>query len=116
MPQTAPLRLVGGNSTNEGRLEIHYGAEWFTICDEWWDSRDATVACKQLGFMHGQAVGRAHYGQGTGRIGMSGVRCNGTEAQLIDCPFWGWFPYGCRHSDDAGVVCSSKSFLQFSQI
>ena len=66
--------------------------------------------------MHGQAVGGAHYGQGTGRIGMSRVRCTGREAQLIDCYFWGWFPSSryCDHSKDAGVICSSKSFLQLS--
>ena len=58
--------------------------------------------------MHGQAVGNAHYGQGTGRIGMILIRCTGTEAQLIDCPFDGWFPSYCDHSRDAGVVCSGK--------
>ena len=109
MPQTAPLRLVGGNSPNEGRLEIHFLGQWNTICDNRWDSRDATVACKQLGFKHGQAVYAAYYGQGTGRVGMYNARCTGTEAQLIDCPLGGWFPSGCYHSMDAGVVCSSKS-------
>ena len=114
MPQTAPLRLVGGNSPNEGRLEIHFLGQWNTICDDWWGSSDATVACKQMGFQNGQAVGKAYYGQGTGRIGMQWVSCNGTEAQLIDCPFEGWFPSSryCDHSKDAGVVCSSKLCLQ----
>ena len=79
------------------------------ICDILWDSLDATVACKQLGYMHGQAVRQGYYGRGTGRIGMSWVGCTGTEAQLIDCPLGGWFPSGCYHSMDAGVVCSSKS-------
>ena len=117
MDRDGELRLVDGGYSeyegSEGRLDFYYDGGWNTICDRGWDSHNAIVACKQLGYTHGQAVVHAHYGQGTGGIVMSWVRCNGTEAQLIDCPFFhGWFHSSCRHSEDAGVVCSSKLFLQ----
>ena len=43
------IRLVGG-SANAGRLEIRYNNVWGTICDDEFDSRDAKVACRMLGY------------------------------------------------------------------
>ena len=44
------LRLAGGNIANEGRVEICVNNEWGTVCDDSWESNDATVVCRQLGF------------------------------------------------------------------
>ena len=102
------MRLVGGPSQNEGRLEIQFLGQWNTICDKGWDSWDATVACRQLGFQRGLPFGYAHYGQGSGRIGLWYVACTGQEETLIECRHYGWFNHNCHHYEDAGVVCSCK--------
>ena len=52
------LRLVGGSSENEGRVEICYDNQWGTICDNGWSSEDAKVVCRQLGF---QTTGEYSY-------------------------------------------------------
>ena len=44
------LRLRGGNSELEGRVELCWNETWGTICDGFWSTFDANVACRQLGF------------------------------------------------------------------
>ena len=45
------MRLVGGQSPNEGRVEICLEGQWGTVCDDSWGSVDAQVACRQLGYL-----------------------------------------------------------------
>eukprot|EP00731_Ephydatia_muelleri_P031707 Em0023g214a len=44
------LRLQGGTSTLNGRVELCLNNAWGTICDRGFDTDDAAVICQQLGF------------------------------------------------------------------
>ena len=48
---TGDIRLRGGNSTYEGRVELCSQGLWGGIVNDYtWDTQNAMVACRQLGF------------------------------------------------------------------
>ncbi len=44
------VRIRGGSTPFEGRVEVLLGREWGVIRDNHWDIDDASVVCRQLGF------------------------------------------------------------------
>lgn len=44
-----PVRLIGGSTRYEGRLEVYYNGIWGTMCDDGINNRIAEVVCKSLG-------------------------------------------------------------------
>ena len=44
------VRLLGGQSKYEGRVEFCYSGSWTSVCPIGWDYREAAVICRQSGF------------------------------------------------------------------
>ena len=112
------IRLVGGETPLEGRVEIFLLGQWGTVCDKGWDFVEATVVCRQLGYLTAvEAPRSAAFGAGSGPSWYS-VGCTGIEHNLTECNYYysryytyiprSAFGNACSHSQDAGVVCSSE--------
>ena len=119
-PDNVAIRLVGGSATYEGTVEIYYDGIWGSICDDSWDTNDARVVCRQLGFPDVdntfQAVGKALFGQSRGPILLDEVMCTGSENNIAMCPHNGWGIDNCDHSEDVGVICQGKSWHKIRYI
>ena len=108
------IRLQGGPTPNQGRLEVFHNSAWGTVCDDYWNNSAAGVACRSLGFPGGTVkpaydYTRAYYGAGASNVPIhfDDVRCNGSETTLFDCRRR-TTGNNCRHNEDVGVNCISE--------
>ncbi|XP_029640742.1 neurotrypsin [Octopus sinensis] len=96
------VRLVGGDNNTHGRVEVFHEGIWGTICDDWWDVRNAIVVCRMIGF----STGKEHKPTpGDGPIWLDDVKCKGWEEKISDCDRKNWGDHDCFHNEDAGVIC-----------
>ena len=92
---------------NSGRVEVYHNGQWGTVCDDLWDTNDANVVCRQLGFPNASSAPHgAAYGQGSDPIWMDNVNCQGGEVSLFTCTHNGLGVHNCDHGEDASVVCN----------
>ena len=101
------LRLVGGSTYKEGRVEIYYNSVWGTICDDSWDYFDAQVVCRQLKLGY-YGVALTNVPAGSGTIWLDNVQCSGLEHRVLNCPRNRVGDHNCVYSEDAGVRCSEN--------
>eukprot|EP00634_Sargassococcus_sp_CCMP2135_P000857 CAMPEP_0198674760 /NCGR_PEP_ID=MMETSP1467-20131203/98075_1 /TAXON_ID=1462469 /ORGANISM="unid. sp., Strain CCMP2135" /LENGTH=568 /DNA_ID=CAMNT_0044411661 /DNA_START=27 /DNA_END=1734 /DNA_ORIENTATION=+ len=103
------IRLNGGVTPFEGRLEVFHDGVWGTVCNDRWqfDSQNPTVACRQL-FDTAPSPEVPQFSDFLSDglpIWMDEVSCGGHEAGLSRCCFAGWGEHNCEHFEDIRLKC-----------
>ncbi|XP_076105846.1 scavenger receptor cysteine-rich type 1 protein M160-like [Mytilus galloprovincialis] len=103
------IRLVNSVRPSEGRLEVFHNNAWGTVCDNHFDATDAATICQILGYNTSNPyfIGGAYFGEGTNRVWLDELACNGTEDDIGKCGSRGWGVSQCGHSQDVSVVCDT---------
>ena len=125
------VRLVGGATITEGRLEICINGHWGTVCNDGFDVNAAVVVCRQLGVNEsGESMlitnftkllsnigtdiftaltmqSNVFFGGGASfqQIHLDELRCSGAEATLLNCTHRGIGVHNCAHYEDVGIIC-----------
>ena len=73
--------------------------------DDAWDTKDAQVVCRTLGFSTKGAVAtsRSKFGRVSADFIMDNVHCDGTESHIGLCTHVR--KHDCSSSEGAGVIC-----------
>ncbi|XP_069121040.1 uncharacterized protein [Argopecten irradians] len=103
------IRLVGGSTPYEGRVEVFYNNTWGTVCSDFFEDIEAVVICRQLQYTGGTAVTDGSFGPGSGPIWLDNLACDGTEQTLSQCQANNLGVHDCDHNSDAGVICDNPS-------
>ncbi|XP_051237659.1 lysyl oxidase homolog 3B isoform X1 [Dicentrarchus labrax] len=112
------IRITGGRTRYEGRLEVlssdsNGTQSWGLICGESWSTKEAMVACRQLGLGYAnQGLQETWYWDSSNvtEMIMSGVKCTGNEMSLSQCQHHK--TVSCQKSAAkfaAGVICSDTA-------
>lgn len=100
------LRLNGGRTPMEGRLEVFYMGYWGTICDDYWQYQEGIVACRQMGFPGSESNNASTNHLKTDvPILLDDVNCVGYEDRITDCYHRDWTLNDCTHLEDVYLTC-----------
>lgn len=98
------VRLVGGGSPLQGRLETNFGGTWGAVCSIGFDVKDALVVCRQLR-LAGGAVS-AKFTVGALPYALGNMQCHGDETSLAGCRFK--TTNRCKGGRPVGIICRSE--------
>ncbi|KAF1374453.1 hypothetical protein PFLUV_G00229260 [Perca fluviatilis] len=112
------IRLTGGRTRYEGRVELlssdsNGTQSWGLVCGETWSTKEAMVACRQLGLGYAnQGLQETWYWDSSNVTDMimSGVKCTGNEMSLSQCQHHK--TVSCQKAAAkfaAGVICSDTA-------
>lgn len=103
-------RLVDGNSTMDGRLELFYQNKWRGVCTNYinFTEAEANITCRHLGFRNGNFTYHSFSWNLTDYLLFEQPRCAGQENSLTECP--GWLnikigPHVCDGQQTIGFEC-----------
>eukprot|EP00076_Gallus_gallus_P041345 XP_025006883.1 antigen WC1.1-like [Gallus gallus] len=107
-----PLRLHGGESRCDGRLEVAVRpGVWARVSVGLWDNGTATVVCRQLGCGVPEKI-HAAPANGSGPIELQELRCVGTEELLAQCNATRKATEPSKNPEELAIACSGSKQLR----
>ena len=118
---------------NQGLVQIFHIDDqnigrWGGVCDDYWDIRDAEVACRQAGFSGAEGILSVQQDSSNSPMWLDNVSCTGEESTLLECRSTRWGPYNtdnpdqcdehheyataicqCDANEYAGAICKARS-------
>ena len=108
------MRLVGGSTVSEGRLEICHNGQWGTICNQGWTDSRAAQVCSRLGLptysellgyyyssLHTSITDATLHQFNGGAGSVYTYNCTTMDSDISNCIQ----ESSCAHSIDVGVKC-----------
>ncbi|XP_050392859.1 adhesion G protein-coupled receptor B1 [Patella vulgata] len=106
--KSVSVRLWHGSGPHEGLVEVFYNNEWGAVCNDSFEDTEASVVCKQLGYISGYATNKftKDFVHGRDRIWMTNVSCGGSESTLTECSHIIWnATKECNPLKLSAVIC-----------
>ncbi|KAH3754675.1 hypothetical protein DPMN_189356 [Dreissena polymorpha] len=105
-PQDA--RLVDGNTTRDGRLDLQYNSKWRGVCTNYnnFTNIDLNVTCRHLGFVYGNFTYHSFSRNETDYMLFEKPACRGSENSLFDCP-------GAKDIKYGPTICDGQQVIGF---
>ena len=117
LSHSVAVRLAGGFSEAEGRVEVYINGEWGAVCGfHSWDPLNSEIVCRQLGYTR---LNHTYYNTGTDISAnrtwlLNSLFCTGSEENLLQCEHDG-VGIGCPSTEDIGVVCVTEDLPSESE-
>jgi hypothetical protein len=117
-PPGITMRLAGGRTAMQGRVEVYRDNQWKLVCGSDWDQSEGDVVCRQLGL--GFAVATINENtlvefptRSTSVWGAS-INCVGSEQNLVDCSVSQPVSFSCGLNNTVSVFCSGYNLTSGS--
>ena len=106
------VRLVDGTGNNTGFVELNLLGQWILICPYSWDMLDASVVCRELGYLTAVSttLERNYNYRYYRRFTTYAYSCTGDESTLKQCSTS--YEHRCNYHNyyySAFVNCSGES-------
>uniref|UniRef100_S4RAQ0 SRCR domain-containing protein n=1 Tax=Petromyzon marinus TaxID=7757 RepID=S4RAQ0_PETMA len=105
LTDSAGVRLLGGNSSCEGLLEVYRNGVWAGLCSSVLDYQDADVICRFLHCGKASFVGNTtEFGLGSTSVLSQSIACVKTATSIGNCSWVDSVP--CHYTQAASVICA----------
>ena len=117
-PHEGDVRLTGGSTDHEGRLEVRHNSKWGSVCDDRLEDTGNValpLACQMMGYTGGELIprGSVSLAPASQKTWLDDLRCfegsthwTGSPATRLDqCNHAGWGLENCSREEDAHLRC-----------